>query len=232
MFYEIYMHVNKINKKAYVGFTKHDMEYRWKEHLKTSRSTKEKRYFYNALRKYKKNDWLHQVLEIADSEEEAAKIEVKYIKLFSTNNRKYGYNSTEGGDVSPLKYLTREQRAEYNKLRIGKIYTKYTKEMLFEAAGKCTTQAQLANYFNCTAAHISYLLKIFKIKNEISKILNKRETPSKEKLFEIAESGCKTKREIGRILGYTNSYIGDLIKKYDIKNEINTILKENKDLYY
>ena len=55
-------------------------------------------YFYRAILKYGWDNIKHEVLTIVKTREEAIALEVHYIKEYNSNNPKYGYNNTEGGD--------------------------------------------------------------------------------------------------------------------------------------
>jgi group I intron endonuclease len=97
--YIIYRHTNKVNGKAYIGYTSKTIEKRWRGHLKGSKSKNKSVYhskFSKALRKYNLDDWKHEILNQVDSIDEARYLEIKYIQEFDTFNS--GYNSTTGGD--------------------------------------------------------------------------------------------------------------------------------------
>lgn len=110
--YCLYKHVNKVNKKIYVGITSIPFKDRW------SKGTCYKRnpYFYNSICKYGWNNFKHYMLknnrwikvseeddftkDYSYSFEEACNLEKKYIKLYK---HKYGecnvYNITPGGET-------------------------------------------------------------------------------------------------------------------------------------
>jgi len=92
--YTIYKHTNTINNKAYVGITKHTMEVRWKGHIHASVSNKSTA-FTNAIRKYGKDVWSHEVLEVVTDEDKQER-ERYWISYYDTYSS--GYNSTLGGD--------------------------------------------------------------------------------------------------------------------------------------
>lgn len=84
------------NNKVYIGITNGTLEQRKKEHF----SRKNNGYtnaIYNALRKYNNQEkW--DILDNCSSYEEAKIKEKHYIKTFKSNNNKFGYNMTAGGD--------------------------------------------------------------------------------------------------------------------------------------
>lgn len=95
--HEIYLHTNKINGKKYVGYTKNKMMNRWIDHISDSRTNKNN-YFKNALQKYGKDNWDHEVLETVIGLAAACEAEIKWISYYKSNQKEFGYNSTSGGD--------------------------------------------------------------------------------------------------------------------------------------
>ena len=97
--FTIYLHKNKINNKVYIGQTIQDnLNDRWKNGLGYKSCT----YFYNAIKKYGWDNFEHIILEQNEnwSQEDLDNKEVYYINLYQSNNPKYGYNITEGGQNS------------------------------------------------------------------------------------------------------------------------------------
>ena len=92
--YFIYVHINKINKKAYVGITvQTKAKYRWG---KNGEHYKQQPKFYNAIKKYGWDTFDHIILESnIDGKDVAAKEQFYITKFDSYNN---GYNSTPGGE--------------------------------------------------------------------------------------------------------------------------------------
>lgn len=91
--YCLYVHTNLINKKKYVGVTKREPKKRW-DNGHGYYSNKE---FYNDILKYGWDNFTHEVLLKNLSKDEASEMEKKYIKEYSSNKKKYGYNHTTGG---------------------------------------------------------------------------------------------------------------------------------------
>ena len=80
----VYIHRNKINNKAYIGYTKNNPQKRWG---KNSYGYQFQRAFARAIKKYPDwdNDWEHIIFMDNLSEEEAKRIEILMIALFKTN---------------------------------------------------------------------------------------------------------------------------------------------------
>jgi hypothetical protein len=104
MRYQVYAHINKTTGKSYIGITSKDMMKRWHRHVIESGKNNSKNacYFHRAIQKYGKDDWHHIALETIECEsiKEAEECEIKWIKIYESNNRLYGYNSTSGGKIN------------------------------------------------------------------------------------------------------------------------------------
>ena len=93
--YIVYLHICKINKKVYVGITKHvnNPDKRFIKGRGYKHSTK----FYNAILKYGWDNFEHIVL-CSTSKENAILLERTLIKFYK--NQKRSYNIAEGGEGS------------------------------------------------------------------------------------------------------------------------------------
>lgn len=94
----IYLIINKINNKKYIGQTIcEDINTRWKQYKKLYKQSIG-RSLYNALVKYDLNNFKFQIVCIC-FDEDCNKLEKEYIKKFNTLSPN-GYNLMEGGDNS------------------------------------------------------------------------------------------------------------------------------------
>lgn len=91
--YYVYMHINKINGKRYIGITKNKPEKRWQNGYGYKRQI-----FYNAIKKYGWNNFEHIVLFEKISKDEACKKEIELISKYNSNDKRYGYNISYGGE--------------------------------------------------------------------------------------------------------------------------------------
>jgi len=103
----IYLFINPINNKKYIGKTIMKLSSRFSAHLNKSKHSDY--YFYRSIRKYGWNVFEKHVLyqtEIVDNNKENKKLidsiicgkEIEFINLFESNNPKFGYNETNGGE--------------------------------------------------------------------------------------------------------------------------------------
>lgn len=103
--YCVYIHLNKINNKSYIGITSQNPIIRWQggRHYKTCIS------FNRAIKKYKWENFEHIIFQDKLTHEEANKIERLLIKIFNTNNPLFGYNIKEGGTSGKHSESTKEK---------------------------------------------------------------------------------------------------------------------------
>ena len=120
--YKVYVHINKFNNKKYVGITKQNLNKRWQYGHGYFNKGKTN-YFWNAIQKYGWNGFEHIVLDDNLTYDEANNKERYYIALYNSNNSKYGYNLTLGGDG-----FCGQKRSEETKLKISNSLKEYYKD--------------------------------------------------------------------------------------------------------
>jgi group I intron endonuclease len=127
----VYIHINKINGKRYIGITSRIPEKRWG---KNGIGYKRHPYFWNAIQKYGWDNFLHIIVLQEETLEYACKVEKCLIKHYKSNDSEYGYNYTLGGEG---KCLTQEQKRILSEQMLGeknpfygKHHTEETKERL------------------------------------------------------------------------------------------------------
>lgn len=113
----IYLVLNTLNGKGYVGQTRRKVQTRWREHVRCAIRSKEKRirnnHFYRAINKYSpKNFEIRTILSLPCSKD-LEKAEQYFIEYFKTNRKEYGYNGTSGGEGGARTQETRQ------KIRLG-----------------------------------------------------------------------------------------------------------------
>lgn len=129
--YKIYMHINKINNKKYIGQTKQDVWKRWQG----GNGYKKCPYFFRAIEKYGWDNFTHLVLYTDLTVEEANYYEASLIKLYKTTDPQYGYNISYGGNNSEKPEIVKQKISEsvkkaYQKKRELKIMVLLQCEML------------------------------------------------------------------------------------------------------
>lgn len=97
--YCIYIHINKINDKVYIGYTNDkDPSKRWGPNGIHYKSHK---YFWYAIQKYGWDGFYHLVIKTGLTHKEAQEEERRYIELYNAFGEG-GYNLTKGGDGHDL----------------------------------------------------------------------------------------------------------------------------------
>lgn len=95
----IYKITNNINNKVYIGKAK-NLKQRIKKHLWCVKNNIN-RYLYDAIKHYKWKNFSVSILEEC-VDKNANKKEIYYIKKYKSNDKKFGYNMTNGGDGGTL----------------------------------------------------------------------------------------------------------------------------------
>lgn len=103
--WKVYSHITP-NKKMYIGITSQTLQKRWNYGLGYIGCT----LFYNAILKYGWDNIEHNLLFDNLTEQEAKLIEIDLISKYNSNNRKYGYNITSGGEGSLGRPVSQETK--------------------------------------------------------------------------------------------------------------------------
>lgn len=94
--YRVYMHVNKINQKVYIGQTKErNINKRWGN---GGIGYKNQPHFWRAICKYGWNNFDHFIITDWVTKDKANEIEIALIDLFNSTNKDCGYNIAQGGN--------------------------------------------------------------------------------------------------------------------------------------
>lgn len=115
--YCVYMHINTINSKRYVGITSKIPEERWRN----GNGYKSNKHFYNAILKYGWNNFQHIIVKNNIEMEEACQLEKELIKKYHSNNTNFGYNICDGGETNILPKSSLEKISKKN---LGRKMTK------------------------------------------------------------------------------------------------------------
>lgn len=110
--YIVYQHINKINKKSYIGITSSSIKVR---SGKNGRNYSECPHFWNAIQKYGWDNFDHNVLFSGLTHDEACEIEKKLIRELKTYDPEIGYNIASGGDGFDSDTMLRRWKDETHK---------------------------------------------------------------------------------------------------------------------
>ena len=130
-YYQVYKHTNKINNKVYIGITGQNWERRWKTKYRTNK------FFHSAILKYGEENFDHEVLFEHLTKEEAQQKEIELIAEYKSNEPKYGYNLSSGGEshngCKGMHYQTEESKAKISAVHKGKTIPDSVKKKMSEA---------------------------------------------------------------------------------------------------
>jgi len=194
----VYKITNKINGKIYIGQTVQDLNIRFNAHCyKGSGCTK----IYRAIRKYGKENFTIEIIEVCDSIESLNKAEEYWIKEYSSIEN--GYNLTTGGLNNKFSKETKEKLSIILKKRY---LTKEAKKKRSEESKKKWQNPKYRKLMTNISKKNS--LKIFKksfkvykaIYNCEEKSINQWKSPKKGPLVGIWENKitCAKDLEIAR----------------------------------
>lgn len=91
--WKVYAHFNKLNNKAYIGITKRNPKYRFRN----GKGYYANKHFTSAIEKYGWDGFTHEILADHLTLEQASEIERAVIYFLNTTDRNYGYNIRSGG---------------------------------------------------------------------------------------------------------------------------------------
>lgn len=91
--YTVYIHLNKINHKMYVGITKHTVK-RWSGGKGYFRN----KHFNDAIKKYGWDNFEHIIVFEGLDKKRACEFEKQIIAKYKTQDKTRGYNITDGGE--------------------------------------------------------------------------------------------------------------------------------------
>ena len=121
--YKVYIHIFP-NNKVYIGITSQKPKRRWNN----GQGYKNNQYMTNAIMKYGWDNVIHKILYTNLKKEEAEEIEIKLIKEYKADNKRYGYNIEYGGcHNGKTSEITRKRISEANKGKHNSPKTEFKK---------------------------------------------------------------------------------------------------------
>lgn len=122
--YTVYKHTTP-SGKIYIGITSQSVEERWRkgEGYKSQ-------VFYKAIKKYGWNNIKHEVLFKKLTKEEAEQKEIELIAFYKSNQKDFGYNIENGGNVTGTH--SEETKRKIGMRHKGRIFSEETKRKMRE----------------------------------------------------------------------------------------------------
>lgn len=116
--FTVYMHINRVNDKRYIGLTRQDVRRRWRP---DGSGYKNNPYFWHAITKYGWDNFEHVIVKTGLSQDEACKMEKELIAFYKSNDLVHGYNIADGGQFNVMPEATRQRLSRERKgTRLGK----------------------------------------------------------------------------------------------------------------
>ncbi len=116
----VYKHTSP-SGKVYIGITCTTPSARWRNGSGYSSQPA----IANAIKKYGWDNFSHEILAENLTREEATEKEQEYILLFKSNDPKYGYNCTSGGDAKFIVSETTKKKLSESKKRFFELHPEY-----------------------------------------------------------------------------------------------------------
>lgn len=194
----IYKITNTVNNKIYIGQSIRPIEQRFKRHINDAINNNLDTHFARAIRKYGRDKFIIEQIDVASSQDELNKKEQYWIKYYDTINK--GYNETDalykcGGNTYRSK-SDKEMKEIIGKIRASKLNsnnpnskiikclnTKTNEELVFDTLKECqkyfsenTHRFITTRVTNKTKSLYKGIWNIAYIKNEYSckKDINKK----------------------------------------------------------
>lgn len=130
--YCVYIHINKINNKKYVGITKTSFAKRWGKNGSAYTRSKTS-IFGRAIEKYGWENFIHDIFATDLSKERACALEIMLIEIFRTRNPMYGYNIQRGGQLGNADVtFSEDSKAKMREAKLGKKLSEEHKKHISE----------------------------------------------------------------------------------------------------
>lgn len=98
----VYKITNLVNGKLYFGITRCTIQKRWREHKCNSSNGRKKNFINKAISKYGYENFKIELFKTCYSSEQLYNSEIYFISKYKSNDNKFGYNNSIGGEKSTL----------------------------------------------------------------------------------------------------------------------------------
>lgn len=121
---QIYLITNKVNGKYYIGKTTGTLKDRWKCH-KCNAKTRPRVPINFAIALYGAESFTMETISTHKTIEELNQAEIEAIKKWKSNDKRFGYNLTPGGDGAPIgnKFMEGHRHSEESKAKMAASHT-------------------------------------------------------------------------------------------------------------
>jgi group I intron endonuclease len=131
---DVYLIINLVNNKKYVGITRNGYLVRFHQHLQESHTAYHNSILHKALAKYGDENFVVKLIETNVPDSQIKEKEKYYIKLYDTFYvNKKGYNMTEGGDGMSGYSHTKQTKAKISSTLTGHKFPKSRNKKIQQA---------------------------------------------------------------------------------------------------
>lgn len=124
----VYLALHKQKLKSYVGYT-NNLITRWRTHLYDAKRGS-RCYFHRAIKKDSPDAFSLEILRKVPTEREAKELEKLWIRVLNTDNPKFGYNMTAGGEGISGFHHSLKTKETIRTSSIGRLHKEETKKQL------------------------------------------------------------------------------------------------------
>lgn len=242
----VYLITNLVTNKHYIGKTK-NKSVRWSQHKSKAKNSKDNNYFINAIKKYGKENFIFEIIKECSSENDAFEYEKILIKLFDLQNKKFGYNTADGGETGSKGFKVKENTKEYFKKKYqgaGSSRAKFSNDEVLMILKKYYTETfsvfELSKIYKCSKTTMNRIIRGQSYANveynrssfdSIVKSNKKRKAPQGSKvktsklselqvieIKELHKTGNYNYSQIGKLFNVTKTNIGYIVKGMSRKN--------------
>ena len=226
----IYSIQNLINGKIYIGQTS-DLDIRWNRHKNQLRKNKHiNKHLQNAWNKYGGYNFKFDIVKECSDDDDLNKLEQCYIKEYNSNNAKFGYNLTSGGEgyclnESVKKQISISKRGQGSTLSEDDVkqikmllYCLMDREeiaSIFNISKKVITQISMGKTFDYVCSELND-----SIHNLKQKLIDERN----KYILSLFDNGISI-TEITNLTRYSQSIVEKCVYKY------RNVIKEKKEKY-
>lgn len=230
----IYSIQNLINGKIYIGQTS-DLDIRWNRHKNQLRKNKHiNKHLQNAWNKYGEENFKFDIIKKCSDEDNLNKLEQYYIKEYNSNNTKFGYNLTSGGEgyclnESVKKQISISKRGQGSTLSEDDVkqikmllYCLMDREeiaSIFNISKKVITQISMGKTFDYVCSELND-----SIHNLKQKLIDERN----EYILSLFDNGSSI-TEIANLTEYTQSIVEKCVYKY--RNSVKDKKEKYQEIY-
>ena len=139
--YSVYKHIAP-DGRVYIGITSQKPMARWMG----GNGYKGNTYFTRAIKKYGWDNFQHIILAENLSEEDAKAMEIGLISHYKSNERKYGFNISSGGESKKGTKISEWQKQRISEASKGRLVSESTRKKLSNATSKTWENPEHRNH--------------------------------------------------------------------------------------